>query len=93
MTLNRYAARRDQNEGPLVAAARELGAQMEQEGPLDFWCGYRGVWFPVEIKAAKGKYTETQVLFMARCKAHGTPVHTWRNLIDVFTSLNARVSA
>ncbi len=93
MSLNRYAARRDANEGPLIAAARQIGAQMEQKGPLDWWCGWRGSWFPVEIKTAKGKYTDEQVLFLARCKEHGMPVHTWRNLIDVLNSLNATQTA
>lgn len=93
MSLNRYAARRDGNEGPLIAAARQIGAQMEQKGPLDWWCGWRGAWFPVEIKTATGKYTDEQILFLARCKEHGTPVHTWRNLIDVLNSLNATLTA
>lgn len=93
MSQNRFDARRDANEGPLVSAARQLGAQMERTGPLDWWCGWRGAWFPVEVKTAKGKYTDAQVLFLARCKEHNTPVHTWRNLIDVMVSLNGEVSA
>lgn len=89
MSLNRYAARRDANEPALVRIAREIGAQMEQHGPLDWWCGWRGDWFPVEIKTAKGKYTDEQVLFIARCKQHNSPVHTWRSEVDVFASLGA----
>lgn len=93
MSLNRYAVRRDANENELVAAARQIGAQMERTGPLDWWVGWRGRWFPVEIKTAKGKYTAEQVLFLARCKEHGTPVHTWRSMIDVLNSLNATLTA
>lgn len=101
MTLQRFAQRRDANQGPLVDAARELGAQWEQFGPLDGWIGWRGAWFPVEIKLPDGPrggrsdrhYTPAQVKFIARCKEHNTPVHTWRNLIDVMVSLNAAVSA
>lgn len=93
MSLKRYAARRDANEPALVRIAREIGAQMEQHGPLDWWCGFRGQWFPVEIKTAKGKYTEEQILFRARCKQHGTRMDTWRAEVDVFESLGARQTA
>lgn len=93
MSLNRYAARRDANENELVTAARQIGAQWEQAGPLDGWIGWRGAWVPVEIKTAKGKYTDEQILFLGRCKQHGTPVHTWRTLIDVLNSLNATQTA
>lgn len=97
----RYAARRDANEGPLVSVARQLGAQMEKAGPMDWWCGWRGIWFPVEIKRPDGPkggrydrhYTDEQVLFIARCKEHGNPVNTWRDTTDVFNSLNARQTA
>ncbi len=93
MSLNRFAARRDANESELVRAARQIGAQIEYAGPLDFWVGWRGQWFPVEVKTAKGKYTPEQILFLARCKEHNTPVHTWRTLIDVLTSLGAEQTA
>jgi hypothetical protein len=93
MSLNRYAARRDSNEPPLVAAARQIGAQMEKAGPLDWWCAWRGEWFPVEIKTKSGTYTDEQVLFIARCKEHGSRVDTWRDFDDVFKSLNARQTA
>lgn len=89
----RYAQRRDANEPELVTLARKLGAQMEKVGPLDWWCGWRGVWIPVEIKTKRGKYTEDQVRFLARCKAHGTPTLTWRTADDVLASLNARHTA
>jgi hypothetical protein len=93
MSLNRYAKRRDANEPELVGVARQLGAQLEQVGPLDWWLGWKGNWKPVEIKTDKGKYTEEQILFMARCKEHGNPHLTWRTVDDVLASLNARQTA
>jgi hypothetical protein len=93
MSLNRFAKRRDANEPELVSVARQLGAQLEQFGPLDWWLGWKGVWKPAEIKIDKGKYTEQQILFMARCKEHGNPHLTWRTVDDVLASLNARQSA
>lgn len=93
MSLNRFAKRRDANEPELVKIARQLGAQLEQFGPLDWWMGWRGKWVPVEIKTDKGKYTDEQILFFARCKEHGNPVHTWREADDVFASMNARQTA
>ena len=93
MSLNRDAWRSDANEPELVGVARQLGAQLEQVGPLDWWMGWRGTWRPVEIKTEKGKYTDEQILFMARCKEHGNPHLTWRTVDDVLASLNARQTA
>lgn len=93
MSLNRYAARRDGNENELVTALRALGALWVQEGPLDGWAFWRGAWIPVEIKTAKGKYTESQVQFLIRCQERQAPVWTWRNLGDVYRCLGAKVSA
>lgn len=93
MSLNRFAARRDANENDLVKAARLLGALLEQEGPLDWWCFWRGQWIPVEIKTPKGTYTDAQVLFLARCKERQAPVWTWRTTDDVYRCLGARITA
>jgi len=93
MSINRYAQRRDANEADLVYVARQMGAQLEQDGPLDFWLGWRGIWRPVEIKTKNGRYTDEQILFMARCKEHGNPHLTWRTVDDVLASLNARQTA
>jgi hypothetical protein len=75
MSLPRYAARRDANEHELVTLARQLGAQPEKIGPLDWWIGWRSRWVPLEIKTdskvthrVSKPYTEKQVLFLARCK-------------------------
>lgn len=89
----RRAARRDTNENQLVGVAEQMGALWIQTGPLDGWICWRGVWTPVEIKHGRNGYTEAQVLFLAHCKEHNSPVYTWRNLIDVLNSLNATLTA
>lgn len=93
MSLNRYAAKRDANESDLLKAARLVGALWEQWGPLDGWVFWRGAWTPVEIKTAKGTYTDAQILFLARCRERGAPVWTWRTVDDVYASLGAKVTA
>lgn len=95
MSLPRYGAKRDANEPGLVKVARQLGAQMECFPPLDWWAFNRGCWVPVEIKNPEGrnKYTDEQVLFLARCKERGSPVWTWRTTEDVVKSFNGRVTA
>jgi hypothetical protein len=84
----RRAARRDKNDHALAHAAREMGARMVYAGPLDWWVGWRGKWFPVEIKTKKGKYTLSQQYFFASCSRDRLPVWTWRELGDVVKSLS-----
>jgi hypothetical protein len=91
----RRAAKRDANETTLVRFAEQLGAMWEQEGPLDGWTLWRGVWTPTEIKNPDGRdrYTDSQVLFLAHCKERNAPVWTWRTIDDVLTCLNAKIAA
>jgi hypothetical protein len=93
--LNRFDARRDGNESDLLKAARLIGAMWEEAGPLDGWVFWRGLWVPVENKNPQGRnrYTDAQILFLARCKERGAPVWTWRCVEDVFESLGARQTA
>ena len=81
------ALRRDSNENELVKAARKMGALIVYAPPLDAWVGWRGKWIPVEIKSEKGKYTDSQVDFLARCSFKGLPAFTWRDLNDVLRDL------
>lgn len=80
----RRAARRDQNEPSLIAAARQLGWLMVRlDTPCD-WLGHlRGCWWPIECKGARGRYTPAQQVFLSQAKRHGAAVLTWRTLDDV----------
>lgn len=76
-----------------MQVARALGAVLVREPPLDWWCCWRGVWTPVEIKTAKGKYTDGQILFLALCNERQAPVWTWRDESDVYRALGAQRTA
>lgn len=89
MSLNRYAVRRDANEPELVKVARKLGAVMLKHGPLDWWCGYRHRWWPVEIKVEKGRMRPLQKQFLALCQQSELPVQVWRSVECVVAALNA----
>ena len=89
----RYAAKRDSNESELLEVVRAFGAAWVTAPPLDGWVCWRERWIPVEIKSEKGKYTESQVKFLAQCRERNAPVWTWREPRDVFESLGARQTA
>lgn len=93
MSMPKYSGKRDANEPDLLTVARRLGAQFEKVGPLDWWCGFRGRWVPLEIKTDDGTYTPKQVNFIARCQQYGLPVWTWRTEADVYRDLGARRAA
>lgn len=60
MSLNRYAARRDANERPIVKALRKAGALVLQLGKFDLLVCYRGTLFMLDPKTVNGKPTEAQ---------------------------------
>ena len=95
MTMPRFAGKRDANENPLISLARTIGAEFEKVGPLDWWCGFRGRWVPLEIKNIDGRnrYTDQQVRFLARCNERQLPVWTWRTEADVMRDLGAKRTA
>lgn len=86
----RYAARRDGNEGPLLAIARQMGARVKLSGPLDAWVHTAKLgWFPVEIKDPDGRnrLTPDQVDFVEWCQAWKMPVAIWRYTSDVIKTI------
>jgi hypothetical protein len=92
----RHAAARDHNEPALVKLARSIGAVMwPLDEPVDWLCGWRGRWWPVEIKNPDGKnrMTKQQVLFLAAARERELPVWVWRTEDDVMRDLGARRAA
>lgn len=80
----RRAAKSDSNRAALVAAARKLGMLVRDIGrPVDLLVSVGGLWFPVEIKAPRGRYTADQLEFQTECAEHHAPMLTWRTLQDV----------
>ena len=65
----RRAAKRDICEREIIDALEAHGVsvtQLSQEGVPDLLCSYKGRWFLVEVKSAKGKLTEEQADFMSK---------------------------
>lgn len=90
--------RRDNNERPLVAHAERLGAHWLEDGPLDGWTYFRGIWTPTEIKdpAREGfadEYTPQQLRFFRWCSERRAKWFTWRTIEDVERDLGARRAA
>lgn len=90
----RRAAKRDANEGELVALAIMLGCQIVKAPPLDLWvwAPKLAAWRPVEVKAKKGKYTLAQEKFFFDCSLNGSPYWTWRTPDDVLATCRERKS-
>ena len=90
----RRAARRDANEPALIQLAREIGAVcINIQEPVDWLIGWRGRWYPCEVKTLKGDYTDQQVLFMGAAKERELQVWAWRTADDVMRSLGASIGA
>ena len=85
----RLVHRTDLNASPMLDTARRLGLLVAViERPVDWlvWDGTR--WFPVEVKADRGKYTDAQKTFLVNCNARNAPVLTWRSEQQVMDYCN-----
>jgi hypothetical protein len=63
MSLHRTAAKRDGNEGAIVAALREAGATVEMlsvTNAPDLLVGFRGINYLIEVKMPKKKLKRGQ---------------------------------
>lgn len=88
MSSRRWQQQRDANERELVRVARKVGAWMiRSDAPADWWCGWRGRWYPVEIKTATGKLTAAQQKFHDEATYRSMPVWIWRATDDVIRDL------
>ena len=93
-----YAARRDANEQPLVAAMEALGGYWIADGPFDGWLHWRGAWHLIEIKdpkkaGHKSEYTANQVRMLISLRERGIELNTLRTEDDVYRLMGARRSA
>ncbi len=94
----RYAARRDDNEKPLVVLARAIGGVWIYAPPFDGWLCWRGQWKLVEVKNPNceghaDEYTDDQIKLMANLKARGIRWEIWRTENDVYQTVGARWTA
>jgi hypothetical protein len=90
--VTRHAQRRDGNEPELVRMARQVGAVCwPLAEPVDWLVGWRGRWYPCEIKNGKaGRFTAQQIIFSAAAKERELPVWVWRSEADVLRDLGVR---
>jgi len=64
MTLKRFAARRDENEGEIIDALKRIGVQCWQisgAGVPDLLTWRQGIWLPIEVKSPGGELTVAQL--------------------------------
>jgi hypothetical protein len=88
----------DGNQGAVVKALRKLGAHVayiyrQGEGCPDLLVGWRGRWYPVEVKAGDARLTPAEVRWHAAAKRAGLKVLVVRSPADAVEQLAAaRVS-
>lgn len=90
MSIRRHNAKRDANEGQIIAALEALGCQVKRiDTPVDLLVLHRGVVHLVEVKARKGRLTGDQSAF-----AESWPVTVLRSVEDaiVFEAVNTKLA-
>jgi hypothetical protein len=86
MSLNRWNARRDANEGPIVQALRAAGADVIRLDVFDLLVLYRGRIFCLDAKLPKtGKATTSQDALVDR----GWPLCFVHDPIDALKAIGA----
>lgn len=88
MALRRYNAKRDANEGGIIAALEALGCLVYRiDTPVDLLVLYRGTIHLCEVKQRKGKLTSAQSLF-----AQYWPIHILRSVDDAIALVQRRAA-
>lgn len=88
----RFAAKRDSNERPIIAALQLAGwsvFQVSATGFPDLLCARRGEVRLLEVKTAKGKLEPAQVKLHQRMEAAGLKVHVVRTPDEALAAVGA----
>jgi len=85
MSLNRYNAKRDANERPIVEAYRRAGAKVLLLDQVDLLVLYKGKLFLREVKMPNGRLTKAQ----ERLIAEGWPVECVEDPIEALKGIGA----
>jgi len=89
MAIRRHNAKRDANEGPIIAALEACGCRVHRmDTPVDLLVLHRGAPHLVEVKARKGRLTRDQAAFLA-----SWPVTVLRSVDDAIAFARGRVAA
>lgn len=94
--------KRDANHGEIADALRAIGVYVVEcaqvgRGFPDLVCGWRGLWYLVEIKRddvpkSASKLTARQQIFHAEAERMGLKVHVVRNVVEALAIFGARRS-
>ena len=88
MSLNRYAKRRDANEGLIVEALRQVGAVVVTlDTPVDLLVGHGGVWRLLEVKRPTGAVRASQWGFIHDCQDKNLPAYIVRTVEDALQAI------
>jgi hypothetical protein len=89
LSIRRYNAKRDANEGQIIAALEAMGCQVHRmDTPVDLLILHRGTLHLAEVKAKRGTLTKDQRLFV-----EGWPVTVLRSVEDAISFARGRVAA
>lgn len=89
MALRKFNAKRDANEGPIIAALEACGCLVKRiDVPCDLLVLHRGVVHLAEVKSRKGRLTRDQEAFLA-----SWPVTVLRSVEDAVAFARGRVAA
>lgn len=86
MSIRRQAARRDDNERPIIEALRRAGASVEQlskRGVPDLLVGWRGETFLIEVKTAKGRLTADESAWLESWRGQAVIVRSVEEALAV----------
>jgi hypothetical protein len=85
MSLNRYSAKRDENEKSIIDAFRDLGCYvipLSDPGVPDLLVSINDTWHLVEVKMPGKQLNERQKLLFSNVLTHA-PKHIARTVDDV----------
>ncbi len=88
MSIKRWDAKRDANEGPIIEAAKNLGVRVWRlDEPCDCMVLIGGRMYPAEIKSEAGELTEKQVIFRREVLDAGGTYITWRSVDEMISDV------
>lgn len=89
MAIRRHNARRDANEGQIIAALEACGCQVHRmDTPVDLLIYHRGALHLAEVKTKRGRLNPKQLAFLA-----SWPVTVLRSVEDAVEFALGRVAA
>ena len=94
MSLNRYDAKRDQNEPEIVSTLRSVGAAVWLlSRPCDLLVGFRGRFVTMEVKKpgppSAQRLTLLEDIYAATCASMGLPHYIVSSIAEALAAIGA----